>query len=223
LRVNTRSTSEWASDQIGSPEVKLKTKSKQQGTTKHEATREADPDRESSQSGEVDSEQYAIRRLVLPDEIRDLPMPEGSKSVTGYFMAPPHGPYHGTLPLSKVFRSAEEFVAAQSTEENFYALWPKVEGVSERCPQPDERYEVPDDTFLTLYKLGFTKRGYVPPAPVTPQETQMPPDDLPPSDEQSPSNAADFPPSDEEKRPRPDPPTPERDFDFDIELDLGDD
>jgi len=222
LKVRTRRTSDWASDQIGSPEVKVKQKNTQRGSTKHEGTREADPDRESSQSGESISEHYAIRRLVLPDEIRSLPTPDEAKNVSGYFLAPGHGPYLGTLPASKVFRSAEDFLAAQSTEENFYSLWPKAEGVSELCPHPDELYDVPDDTFFTLHQLGFVKPGYVPPiTPTPPPETPL---ERPPSDEQTPSNpppATDTSAADDEKRISPPPSEP--DCDFKINLDLGDD
>jgi len=224
LKVRTRRTSDWASDQIGSPEVKVKQKNTQRGSTKHEGAREADPDRQSSQSGESESEHYAIRRLVLPDEIRNLPTPDEAKSVTGYFLAPGHGPYLGTLPASKLFRSAEDFLAAQSTEENFYALWPKVEGVSERSPHSDELYEEADDTFFTLHQLGFVKPGYVPPTTAAPPPATPPPQpETPFSNEQSSSgqpSESDASAADDEKRvPRP----AEPDYDFGINLDLGDD
>lgn len=184
LKVRTRRTSDWVSDQIGSPEVKVKQKNTQRGSTKHEGAREADPDRESSQAGESETEHYAIRRLVLPDEVRYLPMPDEVQRITGYFVAPGHGPYLGTLPASKLYRSTEEYLAGQTSEENFYALWPKVEGVSERCPLPDECYETSDDTFLTLHQLGLEKPGYAPPEAVPPPTTPPPPTEPATPDEQ---------------------------------------
>ena len=224
LKVNTRSTSEWASEQIGSPEVKVTQKSTQRGSTKHEATREADPDRESSQAGETVSDHYAIRTLVLPDEVRDLPMPHETENITGYFLAPGHGPYLGTLPTSNLFRSAEDFLNAQYSEDNFYALWPKVEGVSERCPQPDERYDVPDDTFFTLHQLGIEKPGYAPPTPATPPQVTPPslPEPSPPDVQnrsiQTPPS--DVSPADNEDR-TPPPPPAESEYDIDIDPDFG--
>ena len=224
FRVNTRSTSDWASHQIGAPEVKLRQDTKQHGSTKHEATREADPDRESSQEGETVSHQYAIRKLVLPDEVRDLPLPHETNKVTGYFMAPGHGPYRGTIPTSKLFRSAEDILSAQHSEENSYVLWPKVEGVSERCPQPDERYDVSDDTFFTLHQLGFVKPGYVPPTTATPPPAtpSSQPEPLPPDEQyrRSQPPEPDISAADDEER---SPPPAEPNYDFGINLDLRDD
>jgi hypothetical protein len=128
---------------------------------------------------------------VLPDEIRDLPLPYQAKKLSGYFVSPIHSPYLGTLPASKVIRSKIQYLAAEKSEENFYALWPKVDGVYEHCPHPDERYELPDDMFRTLYELGFRKPGY-PPEISPPKSTLETENDqgsqTPPTQTQSPSN-----------------------------------
>jgi hypothetical protein len=80
-----------------------------------------------------------------------------------------------------VIRSKTEYLAAEQSEANFYALWPKVDGVSEHCPQPDECCELPDDMFRTLYELGFRKPGYTPTSSTPPSSDVSPPSDNPPS------------------------------------------
>ena len=162
LKLRTISTSEWASNQIGTCEVKVRQKSTQRGTTRHQSATRDEEFSDAWQSGESESEHYVTRQLVLPDEIRDLPMPYDAKQITGYFLAPRHDPYLGTLPQSKVLRSLSEYVAAERSGQNFYALWPEVKGVSEHCPKPDESFDLPDDSFATLYQLGFRKPGYSP-------------------------------------------------------------
>jgi hypothetical protein len=89
-------------------------------------------------------------------------MPYDAKQITGYFLAPRHDPYLGTLPQSDVLLSLSEYVAAVRSGQDFYALWPEVKGVSEHCPKPDESFDLPDDSFATLYQLGFRKPGYSP-------------------------------------------------------------
>jgi len=162
LKLRTISTSEWASNQIGTCEVKVKQKSTQRGTTRHQSATRDEEFSDAWQSGESESEHYVTRQLVLPDEIRDLPMPYDAKQITGYFLAPRHDPYLGTLPQSKVLRSLSEYVAAERSGQNFYALWPEIKDVSEHCPKPDESFDLPDDSFATLYQLGFRKPGYSP-------------------------------------------------------------
>ncbi|MEX2309829.1 MAG: type IV secretion system DNA-binding domain-containing protein [Pirellulales bacterium] len=190
LKVNSQVTSEWASYQIGTPEVKVSHTSTQSGTS-HTSSSDGDAKSESQQTSQSQSENYASRRLVIPDEIRDLPVPAQAKVLRGYFVTPIHSPYLGTLPASKVIRSKSKYLAAEKSEENFYALWPKVEGVSEHCPQPEERYETPDDKFRTLYGLGFRRPGYTPePFPL---KTTLKTEDeqlsqTPPTQAQPPSN-----------------------------------
>ena len=214
LKVNSQVTLEWASYQIGTPEVKVSHESTQSGTS-HTSSSEGDRTSESQQASQSQSENYSSRRLVIPDEIRDLPLPAQAKVLRGYFVAPNHRPYLGTLPASKVIRSKAQYVAAEQSEQNFYALWPKVEGVSEHCPQPDERYDLPDDMFRTLYDLGFRKPGYspAPPPPSTPEtdgeeSSQTPP---PPSTQlQSPVDTGPM------ETPETDEPPTEEDYDIDI-------
>ena len=46
------------------------------------------------------------------------------------------------------------------SSDDSYRLWPQVRRVS-KCPmRPKEYLEPPDDTFATLYALGFRKPGY---------------------------------------------------------------
>lgn len=161
LKVNSRVTAEWASNQIGTPEVKVSQESTQSGTSQTSSS-DGDTKSQSQQTSQSRAENYASRSLVIPDEIRDLPIPVDAKVLRGYFVAPSHRPYLGTLPASKVIRSRAEYLLAEKSEENFYALWPKADGVSEHCPQPDERYELPDDMFRTLFDLGFRKPRYKP-------------------------------------------------------------
>jgi Type IV secretion-system coupling protein DNA-binding domain len=162
LKLRTISTSEWASNQIGACEVKVKQKSTQRGTSRQQSATRDEEYSDAWQSGESESEHYVTRQLVLPDEIRNLPMPYDAKQITGYFLAPRHDPYLGTLPQSTVLRSLSEYVAAERSGQKFYALWPEVNGVSEHCPKPDESFDLPDDSFATLYQLGFRKSGYSP-------------------------------------------------------------
>jgi hypothetical protein len=225
LKVNSQVTCEWASYQIGTPEVKISHLTEQSGTT-HTSASDGEATSESQQTGQSQSNDYASRRLVIPDEIRGLPIPAQAKVLRGYFVAPNHPPYLGTLPASKVIRSKAHYLAAEKGEENFYALWPKVEGVSDHCPQPDERYELPDDTFLTLHQLGFRKPGYPPPASPTPREaTSQSPSEPPIPDEQN--RNVQPPPTDnsiaDNDNRTPPPPPAERDYDLRIDLDLGDD
>lgn len=181
LKVRSLATSDWASQLIGTPEVKVKDKSTQRNATPDDSYADDDDDRKESES-----EHYATRRLVLPDEIRQLPIPADAKALRGYFLAPRHAPYFGTLPESRLIRSATEFLAAEFREDNFYALWPKSNGVSDHCQQPDERYNLPDDQFRTLYELGFRKADYSPPTSTVPptmeiKEAESPPTDPPPT------------------------------------------
>lgn len=54
------------------------------------------------------------------------------------------------------------------SSDDSYRLWPQVRRVS-KCPmRPKEYLEPPDDTFATLYALGFRKPGYSP----SPSEAQ---------------------------------------------------
>ena len=181
LKLRTISTSEWASNQIGTCEVKVKQKSTQRGTTRHHSATRDEEFSDAWQSGESESEHYVTRQLVLPDEIRDLPMPYDSKKISGYFLGPRHGPYLGTLPESKVLLSKSDYLAAEQTKKNVSALWPEVAGVSEHCPKPDESFDLPDDSFATLYRLGFLKPGYTPDEDARPEpmdEPSNPSDDV---------------------------------------------
>jgi len=92
--------------------------------------------------------------------MKDEFMGYDAKQITDYFLAPRHGPYLGKLPQSKVLLLLSDYLAAEKSGKNFYALWPEVKGVSEHCPKPDESFDLPDDSFATLYKLGFQKPGY---------------------------------------------------------------
>lgn len=162
LKLRTTGTSEWASNQIGTSEVKIKQKSTQRGTSRHQSGTRDEESSDTWQSGESESEQYVSRQLVLPDEIRDLPMPFDSKKITAYFLGPRHRPYLGTLLQSKILLSLSEYHAAEKSGKTFYALWPEVSGVSEHCSKPDVLFDLPDDSFATLYQLGFRKPGYSP-------------------------------------------------------------
>ena len=94
--------------------------------------------------------------------MKDEFMGYDAKQITDYFLAPRHGPYLGKLPQSKVLLLLSDYLAAEKSGKNFYALWPEVKGVSEHCPKPDEAFDLPDDSFATLYQLGFRKPGYSP-------------------------------------------------------------
>lgn len=49
------------------------------------------------------------------------------------------------------------------TSDESYQLWPQIRQVSKCQMRPKEYLEPPDDTFATLYALGFRKPGYSPP------------------------------------------------------------
>jgi len=163
LSVENRNTAGWTSDIIGTQEVVVEQKSTQSGSTTGQSMREDDSTKsESKQTSESVTRVTKTRKLVPPYEIMRLPMPSIAQAVTGYFMAPGHGPYKGTLPLSKLICSRDEYLDRRDAkkEKNFYALWPEDRNVCEYAPQPPENFDPPDDSFANLHAFGFPKPGY---------------------------------------------------------------
>lgn len=215
LRVRSLRTSAWASELVGTPEVKVKQKSTQYGKTTRQSSSDDDDTSESSQQSESESEHYSSRRLVLPDEIRDLPLAAEAQALTGYFVGPQHGPYRGTLPASKCLRTLQEIRAAEQSEQNFYALWPAVPGVSPFISQADERLDLPDDTFRTLYELGFRKSDYEPPPEMS---SPSPPAPASPPPAHESKDAAESPPA-TDLPPKPPQRRSPKDVNFDFNFD----
>ena len=109
LNIGNRHSKKWASDALGTQRVKLSQTSTQSGSTSGKSTREEDStNSESSQSGESVTWLDVTRNLAEPDDLKNLPMPMHSASITGYFMAPGHEPYKGTLPLAMLLCNQEE-------------------------------------------------------------------------------------------------------------------
>lgn len=163
LSVENRNTAGWASDIIGTQEVVLEQKTTQSGSTTGESTRKDDTTTsKSEQKGESVTRVTKTRKLVPPYEIMGLPMPTIAQAVTGYFKAPGHGPYKGTLPLSKLVCSRDEYLDRRDVknEKHFYALWPKDGNVCEYAPQLPEAIDPPDDSFANLDAFKFHKSGY---------------------------------------------------------------
>jgi len=68
------------------------------------------------------------------------------------------------------------------SSDDSYRLWPQMRRVS-KCPmRPKEYLEPPDDTFATLYALGFRKPGYSPPPSEVQPSDEMEEEELSPTE-----------------------------------------
>lgn len=85
LAVTNQKTAEWASGMMGSQEILVEQRS-------------------SSADDSHGTVAYhpAVRQLVMPSEIMNLPPTNTVNGLTAYFAAPHHGPYKGHLPAAKV-------------------------------------------------------------------------------------------------------------------------
>ncbi len=150
LKLQGRNTTKWASEMIGSQEVKLEQTSEQTQSTGED---------EDPRSSTGTSFRQVTRRLVLPDEISALPTPESANALEGYFVGPGHPRYKARIPAS-VVGGKDESPQGESVD---YALWPK-SGRVEEFSEATTSLTPPEDTFKTLYEMGFKKEGYKPPA-----------------------------------------------------------
>ena len=151
LAVNDRSTAKWASDIIGEQEVEIPQHSSRRGTSPQH-----------SSTDEMITFQRVSRSVVLPEEIRSLPLTDSANGLNGYFFAPQHHPYKGNIPATKLFPPR----ATPATDgKETYSLWPATPRIKEYESQLPNFLEPPEDTFSTLYELGFRKSGqFIPPA-----------------------------------------------------------
>ncbi len=206
LSLNGRATAELASFALGKQDVVIEQLSSQSGSTSGESSRDdGATSTESEQTGKSNTRLHIKRRLVSPHEITHLPLPTATEAITGYFMAPSQEPYKDSIPLANITCSdMQEWAARHDKENGFYALWPKDPIVRDEAPLPKEKLNPPDDTFATLYALGFTKPGY-PPVLSPSTDTNL---DEPEPDEPDISDEPETDPSTESQQlPTPQPPT----------------
>jgi hypothetical protein len=163
LSVESRNTANWVSETIGTEDVVIDQTSTQTGTTTGQSIgKDSTSQTSSEQKGESVTHIAKTRPMVPANEIMRLPMPSNSQAVTGYFMAPGQLHYKGTLPLSKLICSRNDYLHRRDVlrEKDFYALWPEDKSIRETASQPLENIEPPDDSFASLHALGFPKPGY---------------------------------------------------------------
>ncbi len=150
LKLQGRESTKWASDMIGSQEVKLEQTSEQS---------HSQGEGEESRSSKASSFHQVTRRLVLPDEISALPTPESANALEGYFVGPGHPRYKGRIPAT-VVGGKDDSPDGDSAD---YALWPRSSRIEEFAESTTD-LTPPSDMFKTLYDIGFKKEGYEPPA-----------------------------------------------------------
>lgn len=144
LKVRPGKTADWASRVLD-----------RQSVLQEERTTHYDEDGKPT-GGHSTSNRPQQVTLVIPGELHNLPFPETSKQITGYFIAPSHPCYRGELPFGDLLAKPKDFSSAGLT------LWPAAEQVDE-FQGPVDSLSTPEDSFFTLHQLGFPKPGYEPP------------------------------------------------------------